>query len=91
MAAYRRVYDKRHLQTDCQEPGICSGTLRWVIEYGLPLPIYLVTVNCRQSRLAQCAHLNVQYRMRRIVSYTIPRINERPYSLEQAAVNQSNL
>jgi len=21
MAAYRRVYDSRHLQTDCQEPG----------------------------------------------------------------------
>ena len=21
MAAYRRVYDKRHLQADCQEPG----------------------------------------------------------------------
>ena len=22
MAAYRRVYDSRHLQTDCQEPGL---------------------------------------------------------------------
>jgi len=21
MAAYRRVYDSRHLQSDCQEPG----------------------------------------------------------------------
>ena len=36
MAAYRRVYDSRHLQADCQEPGpISSGTLRSVIEYGL--------------------------------------------------------
>ena len=30
MAAYRRVYDSRHLLADC------SGTLRSVIEYGLP-------------------------------------------------------
>jgi len=22
MAAYRRVYDSRHLQADCQEPGL---------------------------------------------------------------------
>jgi len=38
MAAYRRVYDSRQLQADCQKPGICSGTLCSVIEYGLPLP-----------------------------------------------------
>jgi len=25
MAAYRRVYDSRHLQADCQEPGSASG------------------------------------------------------------------
>jgi len=37
MAAYRRVYDSRHLQADC------SATLRSVIEYGLPLPFYLLT------------------------------------------------
>jgi len=34
---YRRVYDSRHLQADCQEPG--SAPL--VIKYGLPLPFYL--------------------------------------------------
>jgi len=28
MAAYRRVYDSRHLQADCQEPGSAP-----VIEY----------------------------------------------------------
>ena len=39
MAAYRRVYDSHHLQTDCQEPRISSGTLRSAIEYGLPLPL----------------------------------------------------
>jgi len=37
---YRRVYDSRHLQADCQEPG--SAPL--VIEYGLPLPFYLLTL-----------------------------------------------
>ena len=35
-AAYRRVYDSRHLQADCARTGISSGTLRSVIEYGLP-------------------------------------------------------
>ena len=36
MAAYRRVHDLRHLQADCQT-GISSGTLRSLIEYGLPV------------------------------------------------------
>jgi len=42
MAAYRRVYDSRHLQADRQEPGSApkTETLRSVIEYGLPLPFY---------------------------------------------------
>jgi len=36
MAAYRRVYDSRHLQADCQEPGSAQEpTLRSVVEYGL--------------------------------------------------------
>ena len=42
MAPYRRVYDSRHMQADCQEPGSAPGTLRSVIEYGLPLPFYVV-------------------------------------------------
>jgi len=37
MAAYRRVYESRHLQADCQEPG--SAPERSVIEYGLPFYI----------------------------------------------------
>ena len=38
MAAYHWVYDSRHLQADCKEPGyISSGTLRSVIKYVLPL------------------------------------------------------
>jgi len=38
MAAYRRVYDSRHLQADCHaRTGIISGTLRSVIEYGLSI------------------------------------------------------
>ena len=27
MAACRRVYDSRHMQADCQEPGSAPGTL----------------------------------------------------------------
>jgi len=34
MAAYRRVYDSRHRQADCQRTRISSRTLLWVIEYG---------------------------------------------------------
>jgi len=41
MAAYRRVYDTRHLQLTAKT-GISSGTLRLAIEYGLPLPFYSV-------------------------------------------------
>jgi len=44
MAAYRRVYDSHHLQADLPRTGISSGTLRSVIEYGLPLPFYCYTV-----------------------------------------------
>jgi len=38
MAAYRRVYDSRHLQADCQEPGSAPEPYarRSVIKYGLP-------------------------------------------------------
>jgi len=41
MAAYRRVYDSRHLQADCQEPGSAPepytlGNRVWAI----PLPYY---------------------------------------------------
>jgi len=48
MAAYRRVYDSRHLQADCQRTGISSGILRSVIEYGLALPslAYKQSQNC---------------------------------------------
>jgi len=35
MAAYRRVYDSRHLQADCLELGPSSRTLRSVFENGL--------------------------------------------------------
>ena len=35
MAAYRRVYDSRHLQAESQEPGSAPEPIRSVIEYGL--------------------------------------------------------
>jgi len=39
MAAYRWVYDSRHLQADCQEPGSAPEPYARQIEYGLPLPL----------------------------------------------------
>jgi len=38
MAAYRRVYDSRHLQADWQEPGSAPEPYAPAIEYGLPVP-----------------------------------------------------
>ena len=45
MAACRQVYDSRHLQADCQEP----GTLLSVIEYGLPLHFLRVSFKPKLS------------------------------------------
>ena len=59
MAAYRRVYDSRHLQADYQEPGSApepyARSLRLVIEYGLPLPFFTFLLCCRRVsvRLSQ--------------------------------------
>ena len=45
MAAYRRVYDSRHLQADCNEPGSAPGpyTLgsRVWLPYILPFSLYV--------------------------------------------------
>ena len=49
MAAYRRVYDSHHLQADCQEPGSAPEPIHSAIEYGLPLPFYLVAMPTMQS------------------------------------------
>ena len=53
MAAYHRVYDSRHLQADCQESGSALELyssradleivpILLAVEYGLPLPFYLI-------------------------------------------------
>ena len=57
MAAYRRVYDSRHLLADCQEPGSAPEPYALVIEYGLPLP-FLSAVGC--SRGASIAFSDVR-------------------------------
>jgi len=44
MAAYRRVYDSRNLQADCQELGSAPEPYS-EIEYGLPLPFTSVPAN----------------------------------------------
>jgi len=60
MAAYRRVYDSHHPQAVCQEPaGISSGTLRSVIEYGLPLPFLKLRITAAaQRRRRQSSSVN---------------------------------
>jgi len=50
MAAYRQIYDSRHLQADCQEPGSAPEPYVAVIEYRLPLPFtYYSTFDPGQS------------------------------------------
>ena len=44
MAAYRVVFDSRHLQANCQKTGMSSGTLRWTIEFGLTVPFNPLTI-----------------------------------------------
>ena len=50
MAAYRRVYDSRHLQADCQEPGSALepslGNRVW-----LPLPYLLQSFAAQPSQI----------------------------------------
>jgi len=51
MAAYRRFYDSRHLQADCQEPGSAvPEPLRSVIEYGPLLPFFISTSGTSESQ-----------------------------------------
>jgi len=51
MAAYRRVYDSRHLQADCQEPGSVlepyarQSSMGYL--YLFMTVAYLVTIICR--------------------------------------------
>jgi len=54
MAAYRQVYDLRHLQADYQELVIRSGTLLSVIEYGLPVPFLPMAVALFSGGIAMC-------------------------------------
>jgi len=43
MAAYRRVYDSRHLQTDCKEPGSAPEPYARYSTTFLPLQVTVVT------------------------------------------------
>jgi len=52
MAAYRPVYDPRHLQADCQKPESAPEPPRSVIEYGLPLPFLVGTDRWTDGRTA---------------------------------------
>ena len=43
MAAYRLVYDSRHLQADCQEPGSALEPYTLGNRVWLPLSYYITT------------------------------------------------
>jgi len=50
MAAYRQVYDSRHLQADCQEPASAPGTYA-----RLPLPFFIVVTAAHNLRTVPSA------------------------------------
>ena len=67
MAAYRRVYDSRHLQADCQEAGgISCGTLRSAISYGLPFYVSYRIVSYRITWWTRLWLLLLRRRRRRL-------------------------
>ena len=45
MAAYRRVYDSRHLQADCQEPGSAPEPYARQSSMGYLLPFKYYSIN----------------------------------------------
>ena len=40
IAAYRRVYDSRHMQADCQEPGSAPEPYAWHRVWAAFFPFY---------------------------------------------------
>ena len=46
MAAYRRVYDSRHLQADCQEPGSAPEPYAGYSSMGYPFLLLSVWFSC---------------------------------------------
>jgi len=69
MAAYRRVYDSRRLQADCQEPGSAP-----VIEYGLPLP-FSICKHCHRRSYSLASELHARKVLRS--SYDVLKIDVR--------------
>jgi len=61
MAAYRRVYDSRHLPADCQEPGSAPEPYTLSIEYGLAF------LQGQMSRYSGRGEANVVHSARRAV------------------------
>jgi len=51
MAAYRRVYDSRHLQADCQEPGSAPEPYAWQWIMG-----YLYFFTRKEAAVLLCGH-----------------------------------
>jgi len=55
MAPYRRVYDSRHLQADCQEPGSAPEPYAWQSSMGYLYFLYCWSVYLRAATSTWCA------------------------------------
>jgi len=61
MAAYRRVYDSRHLQADCQEPGSAAEPYARYSSMGLLVTICVTVLYMTTPRVtpASIGRMNV--------------------------------
>jgi len=60
MAAYRRVYDSRHLQADCQEPGLAPTPYPWQSSMGY---LYLCSYFVGRGEWGRCSEGGGKWRV----------------------------
>jgi len=63
MAAYRRVYDSRHLQADCQEPGSAPEPFRLPFTFYIIALFYIIVILLPSliTILGQCMEIDCLY------------------------------
>jgi len=54
MAAYRRVYDSRHLQADCQEPGSAPEPYARQSSMGYLFSYLIIIFDAKEMHLGDC-------------------------------------
>jgi len=78
MAAYRRVYDSRHLQADCQEPGSAPEPYVRQSSMGYLLPFKYYSINdAGLPKIYRITKVNTSYTIQRQILITIFKVLSR--------------